>query len=424
MIYTTEDYEKKLVGAILSDTSLIEQLKLKSDQLQGKVYKNVLQAIIELNKANQTIDIISVFEKVKNRTNVTISDLSNFSTAAIDVTSKTFDTLQSILLEASQKQNLKVELTKALQNISNGSNIEEVKSNLKSFIEHSEVVEEKGVKLNELHNMVMLDVESKMNGENLGMKTGLTILDELLVGGFKKKNFYIIGARPAVGKTAFSTELALRLSDENKGAFFSIEMGNLEVGARIEANLSGVLLKKISDGSISGNEIDKLLDTGTLLEHKKLTIYDSAYMTFEKLERICRQIKREEGLDFIVIDYIQKMGLEERTQSERDRITKISDGLQKLSKKLDIAVICLAQLNRDVEKRSDNTPMASDLKESGQIEQDANVIILLNNPLDSEGYEIENLLQVNIVKNRGGQCGTFKLSYNKSIQRFSNTSTR
>lgn len=424
MIYTTEDYEKKLVGAILSDTSLIEQLKLKSDQLQGKVYKNVLQAIIELNKANQTIDIISVFEKVKNRTNVTISDLSNFSTAAIDVTNKTFDTLQSILLEASQKQNLKVELTKALQNISNGSNIEEVKSNLKSFIEHSEVVEEKGVKLNELHNMVMLDVESKMNGENLGMKTGLTILDELLVGGFKKKNFYIIGARPAVGKTAFSTELALRLSDENKGAFFSIEMGNLEVGARIEANLSGVLLKKISDGSISGNEIDKLLDTGTLLEHKKLTIYDSAYMTFEKLERICRQIKREEGLDFIVIDYIQKMGLEERTQSERDRITKISDGLQKLSKKLDIAVICLAQLNRDVEKRSDNTPMASDLKESGQIEQDANVIILLNNPLDSEGYEIENLLQVNIVKNRGGQCGTFKLSYNKSIQRFSNTSTR
>ena len=424
MIYTTEDYEKKLVGAILSDTSLIEQLKLKSDQLQGKVYKNVLQAIIELNKANQTIDIISVFEKVKNRTNVTISDLSNFSTAAIDVTNKTFDTLQSILLEASQKQNLKVELTKALQNISDGSNIEEVKSNLKSFIEHSEVVEEKGVKLNELHNMVMLDVESKMNGENLGMKTGLTILDELLVGGFKKKNFYIIGARPAVGKTAFSTELALRLSDENKGAFFSIEMGNLEVGARIEANLSGVLLKKISDGSISGNEIDKLLDTGTLLEHKKLTIYDSAYMTFEKLERICRQIKREEGLDFIVIDYIQKMGLEERTQSERDRITKISDGLQKLSKKLDIAVICLAQLNRDVEKRSDNTPMASDLKESGQIEQDANVIILLNNPLDSEGYEIENLLQVNIVKNRGGQCGTFKLSYNKSIQRFSNTSTR
>lgn len=424
MIYTTEDYEKKLVGAILSDTSLIEQLKLKSDQLQGKVYKNVLQAIIELNKADQTIDIISVFEKVKNRTNVTISDLSNFSTAAIDVTNKTFDTLQSILLEASQKQNLKVELTKALQNISNGSNIEEVKSNLKSFIEHSEVVEEKGVKLNELHNMVMLDVESKMNGENLGMKTGLTILDELLVGGFKKKNFYIIGARPAVGKTAFSTELALRLSDENKGAFFSIEMGNLEVGARIEANLSGVLLKKISDGSISGNEIDKLLDTGTLLEHKKLTIYDSAYMTFEKLERICRQIKREEGLDFIVIDYIQKMGLEERTQSERDRITKISDGLQKLSKKLDIAVICLAQLNRDVEKRSDNTPMASDLKESGQIEQDANVIILLNNPLDSEGYEIENLLQVNIVKNRGGQCGTFKLSYNKSIQRFSNTSTR
>lgn len=424
MIYTTEDYEKKLVGAILSDTSLIEQLKLKSDQLQGKVYKNVLQAIIELNKANQTIDIISVFEKVKNRTNVTISDLSNFSTAAIDVTNKTFDTLQSILLEASQKQNLKVELTKALQNISNGSNIEEVKSNLKSFIEHSEVVEEKGVKLNELHNMVMLDVESKMNGENLGMKTGLTILDELLVGGFKKKNFYIIGARPAVGKTAFSTELALRLSDENKGAFFSIEMGNLEVGARIEANLSGVLLKKISDGSISGNEIDKLLDTGTLLEHKELTIYDSTYMTFEKLERICRQIKREEGLDFIVIDYIQKMGLEERTQSERDRITKISDGLQKLSKKLDIAVICLAQLNRDVEKRSDNTPMASDLKESGQIEQDANVIILLNNPLDSEGYEIENLLQVNIVKNRGGQCGTFKLSYNKSIQRFSNTSTR
>ena len=424
MIYTTEDYEKKLIGAILSDTSLIEQLKLKSDQLQGKVYKNVLQAIIELNKANQTIDIISVFEKVKNRTNVTISDLSNFSTAAIDVTNKTFDTLQSILLEASQKQNLKVELTKALQNISNGSNIEEVKSNLKSFIEHSEVVEEKGVKLNELHNMVMLDVESKMNGENLGMKTGLTILDELLVGGFKKKNFYIIGARPAVGKTAFSTELALRLSDENKGAFFSIEMGNLEVGARIEANLSGVLLKKISDGSISGNEIDKLLDTGTLLEHKKLTIYDSAYMTFEKLERICRQIKREEGLDFIVIDYIQKMGLEERTQSERDRITKISDGLQKLSKKLDIAVICLAQLNRDVEKRSDNTPMASDLKESGQIEQDANVIILLNNPLDSEGYEIENLLQVNIAKNRGGQCGTFKLSYNKSIQRFSNTSTR
>lgn len=418
MIYSNEVYEKNLIGAILSDTSLLEQLKVKHDQLQGKVYKNVLQAIVGLYNDTGKVDEVSVFEKVKDKSNITLSDIVNMSAGAIGINSKTFDGIQNTIIEAYNKKNVEVILLNALNDIQRGVDYEKVKNDLKDFCINNEQTGTKIYSLGESVASTIEIVEKRIKGEIKGMYTGFESMDNCL-HGIQKKNFYVIGARPSVGKTAFALSLGERLGIENKGIFFSLEMSKEQLCERIIADKSNCKMDNLIEGTISEIEMNKILDSFAMLPIENIDIVEDEYMTIEELERTCRKVKRERGLDWIVIDYLTLLHAEKKFNTLREEINYISRSLKILSNKLDIAVICLTQLNRAVESRADNTPMMSDIRESGQIEQDANVILFLSRPLDINKLEIDDFIRVDIKKNRNGKANIyFHLHYDKDTQSF------
>lgn len=418
MIYTTESYERDLIGGILYDTSLLEQLKVKHDQLQGNIYKTILQAITELYNGKQEVNEITVYEKVKEKSNIMLSDLTTLSKNAIGINSKNFDSIQNVIIEAYNKKSLEIVLLNALNSIQEQGDYEKVKSDLKDFCINNEQTGTNLYSLGESVASTIEIVEKRMKGEIKGMYTGFESMDNCL-HGIQKKNFYIVGARPSVGKTAFALSLGERLGIENKGIFFSLEMSKEQLCERIIADKSNCKMDNLIEGTISEIEMNKILESFAMLPIENIDIVEDEYMTIEELERTCRKVKREKGLDWIVIDYLTLLHAEKKFNTLREEINYISRSLKILSNKLDIAVICLTQLNRAVESRADNTPMMSDIRESGQIEQDANVILFLSRPLDINKLEIDDFIRVDIKKNRNGRANIhFHLHYDKDTQSF------
>ena len=412
MDYMNLDYEQKLIGAILSDTSLLERLKVKHDQLQGKVYKNVLQAIVGLYNKGEEVNEISVHEKIKDRVNIALSDLATLSSSAIGINSSTFDTIQNLIIENNNIISLKNKLVQAINSIDRGESFEKVKGEVMT------IDDMKGYEFTQVKNMdeclikSMNYLDSVINGDIKSMKTGYKTLDDYL-NGIQKNTFYVIGARPGVGKTALSLELLKRLGEENKGIMFSLEMTEVELMQRLQANISGCPLQNIINGEITGNGFDKISQSMGILSQKKIKVVDDNSTTIEGIERICRSEKQKDGLDFIIIDYLTLLETEKRFNTYREEVNYISRSLKKLANKLNIAVICLVQLNRAVEGRAVKEPMMSDIRESGQIEQDANVILLLSSPEDNE-----NILKVDIKKNRNGVANKYiEFAYVKTTQR-------
>lgn len=420
MIYTTESYERDLIGSILSDTSLLEQLKVKSDQLQGNIYKTILQAITELYNGKQEVNEITVYEKVKEKSNIILSDLTTLSKNAIGINSKNFDSIQNVIVEAYNKKSLEIVLLNALNSIQKQGDYEKVKSSLKAYCDEKEVSGVKVTPINEALTNTIEILEKRIRGEVKGMYTGIESMDNYL-NGIQKKNFYVIGARPSVGKTAFALSLGERLGIENKGIFFSLEMSKEQLCERIIASKSDSKMDNITKGSINDDEMLRILGSLSELSERKIDMVDDEYTTLEEIERICRRTKREKGLDFIIIDYLTLIHSEKRFNTIREEVNHISRSLKILSNKLDIAVICLTQLNREVEKRQSNVPIMADIRESGQIEQDANVIMFLSNPVrreDGKIEEIEDVLRVDIKKNRNGKSNVaFHLFYEKDTQK-------
>ena len=420
MIYTTESYERDLIGGILYDTSLLEQLKVKPDQLQGNIYKTILQAITELYNDKQEVDAITVYEKVKDKSNIIPSDLTTLSKNAMGINSKSFDSIQNVILEAYNKKTLEIVLLNALNSIQEQGDYEKVKSDLKAYCDEKEVSGVKVTTINEALTNTIEILEKRIRGEVKGMYTGFESMDNCL-HGIQKKNFYIVGARPSVGKTAFALSLGERLGIENKGIFFSLEMSKEQLCERIIASKSDSKMDNIIKGSINDDEMLRILGSLSELSERKIDMVDDEYTTLEEIERICRRTKRKKGLDFIIIDYLTLIHSEKRFNTIREEVNHISRSLKILSNKLDIAVICLTQLNREVEKRQSNVPIMADIRESGQIEQDANVIMFLSNPVrreDGKIEEIEDVLRVDIKKNRNGKSNVaFHLFYEKDTQK-------
>lgn len=411
MQYFDTDYEQQFIGAILYDTSLIEQLRVKEEELHYEDSKNVLRAIVELNNKGMEVNELSIYEKVKNK-GITRSDLSNLSSGSIGINSSTFNTLQNTIIENSNKTKLEAKLIQAVNNLRSGKSFDEVKNDVLSIDDMKSNDYKLATTISECLSESIKYLDDTMNGKNQGMKTGYKVLDDYL-NGIQKNTFYVIGARPGVGKTAFSLELFKRLGDKNKGIMFSLEMTEVELMQRLQANISNCPLRNIITGSINEKGMQDIVQALGILGQKKIKVVDDNSVTIEGIERICRNEKQKEGLDFIIIDYLTLIETEKKFNTYREEVNYISRSLKKLANKLNIAIICLVQLNRAVEGRTTKEPMMSDIRESGQIEQDANVILMLSSPEDND-----NILKVDIKKNRNGISNKYiEFAYIKTTQR-------
>lgn len=247
-----------------------------------------------------------------------------------------------------------------------------------------------------------------------GVPSGFTELDNL-TAGFQPGELIIIAARPSMGKTAFSLNVAMNslLQQKRKVAYFSVEMGKEQVMMRMLASAAKVNLSDLRIGRIDDKAWPRLINMAASLSETGLFIDDTAGISPFEIRAKCRRMKARHGLDMIVVDYLQLMGMKQKIESREREVSEISKLLKAIGKELQVPVIALAQLNRGVEGRSDRRPMLSDLRESGSIEQDADVIMMLyrEDYYDRDNPEIKGIAEVIIGKQRNGPTDTVKLRW-------------
>jgi replicative DNA helicase len=247
-----------------------------------------------------------------------------------------------------------------------------------------------------------------------GVASGFNELDEL-TAGFHPGELTILAARPSMGKTALSLNIALHaaLRDKKKVAYFSVEMGKEQVMIRMLASSAKIRLSDLRIGKIDDQAWPRLINTAAALSETGLFIDDTSGISPFDIRAKARRMKAKYGLDMIVIDYLQLMAMKGKMESREREVSEISKLLKSIAKELQVPVIALAQLNRGVEGRSDRRPMLSDLRESGSIEQDADVIMMIyrGDYYDRDNPEIKGIAEIIIAKQRNGPTDTVKLKW-------------
>jgi primary replicative DNA helicase (EC 3.6.1.-) len=278
--------------------------------------------------------------------------------------------------------------------------------------------------MKEVSNEVLEIVEKRKNADRLitGLPSGFLDLDKL-TAGFQPSDLVVIAARPGMGKSSFMLSMVLSLVFEEKlpVAIFSLEMSRVQLGMRMFSMRSGVPLQNIRQGFLSDEDWEKVLRAALELSSRDIYIDDSPNLSTTELRIKSRKLKNEKNVEIIFVDYLQLLKTPYRGATRQEEVAEISKSLKALAKELNIPVVALAQLSRQVEQRSDKRPQLADLRESGQIEQDADLIIFIHRP---EVYrknpppEEEGLAEIIVAKQRQGPTGLIKLAFDKDTTMF------
>ncbi|MBQ7705736.1 MAG: replicative DNA helicase [Selenomonadaceae bacterium] len=255
-----------------------------------------------------------------------------------------------------------------------------------------------------------------------GVPTKFVDFDRV-TSGLQKSDLILLAARPSMGKTALALNMAMNAAlADNVVAIFSLEMSKEQLGHRLLSSYSGINSQKLSTGNFDSEDLNSLIDTLEYLTDSKLFIDDTAGITILELRSKARKIKNEHGLNLIVIDYLQLMQGTARKGADFNRqqeISEISRNLKGLARELKVPILALSQLSRSVELRADKRPLLSDLRESGSLEQDADIVMFLYR---EEYYDKEtentNTAELVIAKNRNGPTTTINLQFDKECMRF------
>ncbi|WP_455543714.1 replicative DNA helicase [Intestinibacter sp.] len=266
----------------------------------------------------------------------------------------------------------------------------------------------------------MLEKLYEEKSDVTGLTTGFRDLNKK-INGLQKSDLLLIAARPAMGKTAFALNLVQNaaLKGDASVAVFSLEMSKEQLVQRMVSAQSSVELKKIKTGTLAANDWPRITDGMAVLSGAKIHIDDTPGIKISELRSKCRKLKIEKGLDLVLIDYLQLMEGEGHNESRQQEIAKISRSLKILAKELDCPVVALSQLSRAPEQRADHRPMLSDLRESGSIEQDADIVMFLyRDEYYNPDTERKNIGEVIVAKNRHGETGAVELVWFGEIQKF------
>lgn len=255
-----------------------------------------------------------------------------------------------------------------------------------------------------------------------GVETDFTDLDRI-TSGFQASDLILLAARPSMGKTALALNIAMNAAlNNNIVAIFSLEMGKEQLGHRLLSSYSGINSQNLSTGTISNEDFDNLINTQEYIRKARLFIDDTAGISVLELRSKARRIKNEHGLDFIVIDYLQLMQgsiVSGRDYNRQQEISEISRSLKALARELKVPILALSQLSRSVELRADKRPLLSDLRESGSLEQDADIVMFLyREEYYDQETENSNTAELIIAKNRNGPTASVKLQFDKECMRF------
>ncbi|WP_438447435.1 replicative DNA helicase [Gorillibacterium sp. sgz5001074] len=260
---------------------------------------------------------------------------------------------------------------------------------------------------------------AKEHGKITGLASGYGDLDRM-TSGFQKSDLIIVAARPSVGKTAFSLNVALNIAMLLKEAVavFSLEMGDTQLMQRMVGCWANIDQNRMRTGDLQGDDWEKVTMAIGAISESPIYIDDSGTITVSEIRSKCRRLQKEKGLGLILIDYLQLIQGRGK-KSRQEEVADISRSLKQLARELDVPIIALSQLSRSVEQRQDKRPMMSDLRDSGSIEQDADIVAFLyrDDYYDKES-EKKNIIEIIIAKQRNGAVGTVELAFLKQFGKF------
>nr|WP_019537193.1 replicative DNA helicase [Paenibacillus ginsengihumi] len=421
--------EQAVLGAILLDgDALVTAMeRINSDDFYRTAHQLIFEAMIEIAEENEPVDLITLTARLQDKQQLEdVGGLSYLSELANAVpTAANIDYYAQIVEEKSMLRRL---IRAATQIVSNGySGGEEVGQLLSDAEQRIQEISQRrsGSGFVAIRD-VLMDVFEKVEflytnkGSSTGIKSGFHDLDKM-TSGFQRSDLIIVAARPSVGKTAFSLNIAQNVGVREKEtvAIFSLEMGAAQLVQRMICAEANVDAGRLRTGFLEPDDWEKLTMAIGSLSEANIYIDDSPSVTVADIRAKCRRLQKEKGLGMILIDYLQLIQGRGRGDNRQQEVSEISRTLKQIARELNVPVIALSQLSRGVEQRQDKRPMMSDLRESGSIEQDADIVAFLyRDDYYNQDTEKKNIIEIIIAKQRNGPVGTVELAFLKNYNKF------
>ena len=434
------DAEKAVLGALLTNGSnsgaVVDTVTsiLKSEDFYRDAHRIIYDAILEIVHANKTADFITVGEELDRRKRLdAVGGLAYITSLANESVSYNVEEHAKIISEKAQLRRLidagnkivgmtyagedepTTILNKAEQMVLDVSGQTQSES---SFAPISEIV---------LSNLDKLNALQQHDGAITGVPTGFKDVDHVF-NGLQKSDLILVAARPAMGKTAFTLNIAQNVTMlyDKTVAFFSLEMGKEQLVARILSSVAGVSSEKLRRAyNMDPTDWEKVIAAADRMSKAKLFIDDTPGLTVQDMRSKLRRLKVEHGLDLVIVDYIQLMqgrNSGKGSENRQQEVSEISRNLKLIAREFNVPLIALSQLSRSVESRPDKRPVLSDLRESGSLEQDADIVIFLyRDKYYDENSEMGDKAEVLIRKHRNGAVGSVKLLFIGELTRFLDT---
>ncbi len=431
------DAEMSLLGAVLIDEDVLSDVTeaVTARDFYDKRHVTIFEAMMRLFEKHKPVDLLTLKDELKKKKQLDdvggsayLTELTNYVPTAAHATTYAEIVSQKAvrrrLIRASGDiSELGYDEDKSVQEL-----LEKAETELFAVSNQNLKQDLASVESILLENFDRLEELHRNKGAIRGLKTGYKDLDSM-TAGLQRSDLIILAARPAMGKTTFVTNLAYNIATLNKESvlFFSLEMSKEQLIDRMLSDVSGVDSWKIRTGNLSDDDFAKLSEASGEIAEAPIFIDDTPGLTVLEMRTKAKRAAHQAPLGLVVVDYLQLMQASV-TRSDGNRVQEVSEisrGLKLLARELNVPVIALSQLSRSVESREDKKPQLSDLRESGSIEQDADIVMFIHRPgvynADEENENITNLL---ISKHRNGPVGKVDLYFHPERMRFMSASAR
>ncbi|MGC9398928.1 MAG: replicative DNA helicase [Anaerolineae bacterium] len=425
--------EEAVLGALLIDPEAIFRVLsfLRSDHFYLRKHRWIYEAIVALHERREPLDFLTLTTELEQREQLEavggaayISQLINAVPSAINI-----ESYARMVEETSIRRNL----LDAAGEIARYAYDEE--QSINDVVDHSEralfaISQRRASRdlrpVQEVAESYYSWVENlyEHRGEVMGVPSGFRDLDKLL-GGFQRSDLLILAARPGVGKTSLMLTLALKAAERGRTvAVFSLEMSAEQLVQRMVSGLSRIDAQRLRLGNLLDDDWPRFTESIAHLSELPIYIDDTPALTPIQLRTKCRRLHSEHGLDMVFVDYLQLMTSSAHIENRVQEVSYLSRSLKALAREMDVPVMTASQLSRAVERRQDKRPVLSDLRESGSIEQDADVVMFIyRDEIYNEDTEMQNIAEIMVAKHRSGPTGSVHLYFNKRLTQFLDATT-
>lgn len=414
----SREAELSVLGAILLAAESAHEVmdRLVPEDFYVPAHQTIFEAMVLLYNTSQPIDAVTVSEELRRRDHLEKVGGISYLASLIDMVPgvSNIDYYAGIVEEHGLRRSL----------IKAGGVVNELAfrtdADIAGVLDRAEqavlsVAEKREsksmVSVGSLMDHVFTLIEELDGSEPTGLNTGFRDLDELL-GGLQPENLVVIAARPSMGKSTLALNIATNVASRGKTvAIFSLEMSKLEIVQRVISSVGRLDSKLLRNGALDERGWEKMTNAATKMFKAPLYIDDSSVVNVTDIRAKCRRLERSSGLDLVVVDYLQLMQGSNR-ENRQQEIAEISRSLKNLASELKVPIIAVSQLNRLAEQREDKRPRLSDLRESGALEQDADIVMFIfRDEYYRSDSEAKGVAEVNVAKHRGGKTETVKLTF-------------